>query len=49
MKKDNFNLYNCILQKRMSFWNLYTEQNKTPVYVATDYNKLRSANRRKTS
>lgn len=33
----------------MSFWNLYTEQNKTPTYIATDYNKLRSGNRRKSS
>ncbi len=31
----------------MSFWNLYTEQNKTPVYIATDYNKLRSDLRKK--
>lgn len=26
----------------MSFWNLYTEQKKTPVYIATDYNKRRA-------
>ena len=33
----------------MSFWNLYTEQNKTPVYISTDYNKVRSEIRRKNS
>ena len=21
----------------MSFWNLYTEQNKVPIYIAKDY------------
>ena len=23
----------------MSFWNLYTEQSKVPVYITTDYSK----------